>query len=125
MILTGYQLLIPVKDLDGETIPRRKDTGEVMTEEKEGKTQVIPLTVKQVLRNALTTTLRGLEEDEKRKTDNYAQAKKILAVEPDGEIEIPTSELAYIIKKMKLSWGIEVSGFVEDILEGRNKDFAK
>jgi hypothetical protein len=114
MKFTLAQLSLPVKDLEGNIIKRRNDKGEEMSD---------PLNVRQVLRTTLTTSIQQIQEDDKARFDNYDLAKKIMAVDPENNsVDIDITQVAALKKKVVYAWGIEVAGFVADILEGKNRD---
>jgi hypothetical protein len=123
MQFSGFSLIEPVKDLKNEPIPMRGDHGEILTHVVDGKTVPLPLTIKEALRQALTSNQPTLQEDDARKYENYDQAKKILSTDPNGSIEFTTTEVAYIKKKVSLTWGIEIVGFLFDYLEGKTSSF--
>lgn len=114
MQFNGHQFLLPIKDLDDQIINRRDERGQELSE---------PLTVKQVIRTALTTSFRDQTEDDVVKFNNYSLAKRIFKSEPQSQIELSSEEISTIKKKVGLAWGTEVHGFVVEVLEQKNKDF--
>lgn len=112
-------MVLPLKDLDGNVIPDRDEKGRVI-QDKAGER---PLVVKTVIRTALVAGLPAVVEDEKRKFANYQLAAKILKADPGTEFELESEEVTHIKLKVSHAWGIEVYGFIVDLLEGRNTDW--
>lgn len=119
MKFSGYQMHLPVKDIDGKIISERDERGQVI-KEKDGDR---PLTVKKVIREALTSNIQSMQEDEKKKFEDYQIATRVHYADPEGSIELTSEEITQIKKKVSNVWGIEIYGFIVDLLEGRNKDY--
>jgi acetamidase/formamidase len=123
MKFTGLQLIATVKNLAGEPVLLRNDQGEISTKQQDGKTVSVHLSVKEAIRQALTAALPTLQEDEAKKFENYMLAREILSVDIDGSIDLVAEKIAYIKKKVALTWGIEIIGYVFEFLEGKTDEF--
>lgn len=112
-------MLLPVKDLEGKIVPERDDRGFIIKDGDKEK----PLSVKTTIRTALTSNVQAMQEDEKKKFEDYQIASRVLMVEPEENLELTAEEITQIKKKVSYVWGIEIYGFIVNLLEGHNKDW--
>lgn len=102
----GSNFLEVVKDLDGKEI-------------KESPSSDTPLTVKQAIRYALTSTINeGGAPNSEQKFKEFELAMKISRVGPEDTIELSAEDIS-LIKKKSAILGTEILGFLFLILENK------
>lgn len=117
MEITRTILDMEVLDLTGAPIYVRTPQGQLIAK-KGSTTEPETYTVGNVIRQALTATIEAVKETDDVKYNNYKLAKKLMKLKAKETLKLKAEQLVKIKEKTSAAFGIEVQGFIYDLLEG-------